>query len=144
MEKAIIGVEIERGVLGNHKVRVSLRGTIIIGKTFYDYDIKYLINNTQSNKPADLSEEDLDKLHSYFIKAFKVLKGHGLSRVDFFVTTKNEIYINEINTFPGFTTTSMFPKLWDKTELQFKELIEILIQLAVENNLNIYDVITCL
>ena len=132
LEEQIVGKEIECSVLGNEVVKASALGEIIPADSFYSYDAKY--NNSQSKTliPARISKDLESKVQSLAIKAFKAIDGKGFSRVDFFVSdTTNEIYINEINTIPGFTEISMYPKLWEYSGLKYSNLLDELINLAM-------------
>ena len=131
IEKGIKGKEVECAVLGNDKVEASTVGEIIPAEEFYSYDAKY--NNSESivKIPADLSEEKMNEIKTIAKKAFKAVDGKGLARVDFFVEDgTNKVIINEINTMPGFTEISMYPKLWNYEGLEYKELLTKLIELA--------------
>jgi D-alanine-D-alanine ligase len=100
---------------------------------FYDYDSKYIDQVTQLIVPADLPEEVSGKVRKIALCAFKAIDAAGMARVDFFVTKKgNKIYLNEINTIPGFTSVSMYPRLWEASGISYPELIDQLIQLALE------------
>lgn len=133
VEEFIDGREIECAVLGNDEPIASTVGEIIAGSDFYDYEDKYVNNNSRIEMPAKLPEETINQIRDYAIRAFKSLDCAGLSRVDFFVHRKTgKIYINEINTLPGFTSISMYPKLWEKSGISYSELISRLIELALE------------
>lgn len=133
VEEFIDGREIECAVLGNDEPVASTVGEIIPGSDFYDYHDKYINDNSSIEIPAKLSEETINKIRDYAVRAFKCLDCAGLSRVDFFVHRKNgEIYINEVNTLPGFTSISMYPKLWEKSGISYSELVNRLIELALE------------
>src|SRR5699024_9833673 len=110
IEQGINGIEAEVAVLGNEDVHTSVVGALIKENQFYDYDSKYHDGDVALQIPAEFSEDVLKKLREYATNAFIAIDGSGLSRVDFFVTEDDEIYINEINTFPGFTPISMYPK----------------------------------
>ena len=132
IEKAIVGKEVECAVLGNEEVKASIVGQILPAEDFYTYDAKY--NNPESlvKIPADLSEQKINEIRELAIKAFKAVDGSGLARVDFFVEDGTEkVYINEINTMPGFTEISMYPKLWGYEGLKYSELLSKLIELAI-------------
>lgn len=131
IEEEIIGREIECAVLGNDDVKATYVGEILPAEEFYSFDAKY--NNAESRVviPAQIPDELQEKIKTIAIKAFKAVDGKGLSRVDFFIDKKdNEIYINEINTMPGFTQISMYPKLWENMGLKYSELLDELIKLA--------------
>jgi D-alanine-D-alanine ligase len=133
VEEFINGREVECAVLGNDDPIASTVGEIIPANEFYDYEAKYIDNNSKCLIPADLPRETIEKIREYAVRAFKSLDCAGLSRVDFFVHKETaEIYINEINTFPGFTSISMYPKLWEASGIPYSELIERLIDLALE------------
>jgi D-alanine-D-alanine ligase len=133
VEEFINGREIECAVLGNDDPIASTVGEIVPCNEFYDYRAKYIDNNSMAIIPADLPENTIQKIREYSVKAFKSLDCAGLSRVDFFVHRQTgEVFINEINTLPGFTSISMYPKLWEASGIQYTELIERLINLAVE------------
>ena len=131
IEEGIIGKEVECAVLGNEDVISSCVGEIKSAEEFYSYNAKY--NNVESKTyiPADIPENIANKIRKQAITAFKAIDGRGLSRVDFFVESKtNNILINEINTLPGFTSISMYPKLFEKTGIKYSELLDRLIELA--------------
>lgn len=118
-------------ILGNDEIRTSVVGEIVKDQDFYDYDEKYINNSVQLKIPADIPEEISKKIQEYAIIAYQAIDGSGLSRCDFFLTESNEIYINELNTMPGFTQFSMYPLLWEHTGISYKDLIEELLQLAL-------------
>jgi D-alanine-D-alanine ligase len=133
VEEFIKGREIECSVLGNEKPIASLPGEIVVKSEFYSYEAKYLDENGANLEiPAKLPEEITRKIQEYAIKAFKVLCCHGMARVDFFLRNNTEVLVNEINTIPGFTKISMYPKLWEASGVSYTELIDRLIQLAIE------------
>lgn len=132
VEQGIIAREVEIAVLGNEDVHTSVVGELVKETQFYDYDSKYLNNDVSLQIPANISNTLSDQLREYAAKAFLTIGGSGLSRADFFVTADDEIYINELNTFPGFTSISMYPKLWEATGLSYGDLIEELIQLGLQ------------
>ena len=133
IEKGILGQEVECAVLGNDDVIASCVGEIKSADEFYSYDAKYQNENSRTLIPADLDEKVSNEIRKLAIKAFKAIDGKGLSRVDFFVEDKtNQIYINEINTLPGFTKISMYPKLFEAVGIQYNELLDKLIELAQE------------
>lgn len=131
VEQGVNAREIEVSVLGNEDVHTSVPGELIKERQFYDYAAKYESKEVELSIPADLSEEVTRALRKYATSAFLAIDGSGLTRADFFVTYEEEIYINEVNTFPGFTTISMYPKLWEATGLNYGDLIEELIQLGL-------------
>lgn len=134
IEEGVIAREIELGVLGNDHPECSVPGEIVAKKDFYDYKAKYGDEDTALIIPAEVSESLYKELASMAIAAFKSLDCSGLVRADFFVTKDEKIYINEINTMPGFTPFSMFPLLWKHSGVEYPELIERLLQLAIERH----------
>jgi D-alanine-D-alanine ligase len=133
IEKCIIGKEIECAVLGNNNPRASLLGEVIPTKGFYSYEAKYLDENGAILKiPAQLNKEIVNRIQEIAMRVFKVLECSGMARVDFFLTPKNEIFVNEINTIPGFTKISMYPKLWEVSGLSYSKLLDELIELGLE------------
>lgn len=133
IEQGIVGREVECAVLGNHQPEVSVCGEVIANDEFYAYDTKYL-NDGQARIaiPAQLAPELSEQVRAVALQAYRVLECAGLARVDFFVTEAAAIIINEVNTIPGFTSISMYPKLWQATGLSYPALIERLINLALE------------
>jgi D-alanine-D-alanine ligase len=134
VEEAIVGREIEIGVIGNDEPICSVVGEIIPKKEFYDYQAKYEDGNTELIIPAQVTEEQYETIKQMAITAFKALDLSGLVRADFFLAEDGTVYINEINTMPGFTPYSMFPLLWKHSGVSYPELIERLIQLAIERH----------
>ncbi len=132
VEKGIVAREIEMGVLGNDEPKVSVPGEIKPVTEFYDYDSKYNDNKTALLIPAPVTDQVIKTMSDMAIRAFKILDCSGLVRSDFFVTAEDEVYINEVNTMPGFTPVSMYPILWQNTGLAYSDLIEELITLAIE------------
>ena len=133
VEKAVTGREIEVSVLGNHEPQSSVPGEIVPHREFYDYTAKYLEDGTQLIIPAALKPSQVAKIQSLAIKAFRTLELSGMARVDFFLEKKGgKLYLNEANTIPGFTSISMYPKLWEASGISFRELIGKLIDLAFE------------
>ncbi|HDP36550.1 MAG TPA: D-alanine--D-alanine ligase, partial [Candidatus Atribacteria bacterium] len=127
--------EIECGVLGNDEPRASVVGEVRPAGEFYDYDSKYIDKETQLIVPADLPDGVSQEVQEIALKAFKSVDAAGMARVDFFVSKKeNKIYLSEINTIPGFTSVSMYPRLWQATGISYPELIDRLIQLALERH----------
>ena len=134
LEQGIDAREIEVAVLGNNEVKASIAGEIKPAKDFYDYEDKYLDGASTYDIPAQISEEDMNYIREKAIQAFKGIDGKGLSRVDFFKDKNSgEIFINEINTLPGFTNISMYPKMWEATGLEYTKLIDELINLAIDS-----------
>jgi D-alanine-D-alanine ligase len=133
VEEFIKGREIECSVLGNDEPIASLPGEIIVKSEFYSYEAKYLDENGAILEiPAKLPEKIIKKIQKYAIEAFKVLCCQGMARVDFFLRNNTEIFVNEINTIPGFTKISMYPKLMQASGISYTELIDRLIQLAIQ------------
>ena len=133
IEQGLIGKEVECAVLGNEEVISSCVGEIKPAEEFYSFDAKYKNSESKTLMPADLSKEMSNEIRRLAIKAFKAIDGKGLSRVDFFANeTTGEIYINEINTLPGFTQISMYPKLFETVGIPYSELLDKLITLALE------------
>ncbi len=132
VEQNISGREIEISVLGNDFPEASLPGEILPANDFYDYEAKYEDTGSRLIIPALLPETLINQLRKMAIQAFLAVEASGLSRVDFFVTANNEPMINEINTMPGFTQISMYPKLWEATGINYPELIDRLITYGFE------------
>jgi D-alanine-D-alanine ligase len=133
VERCIVGREIEVSVLGNHNPKASVPGEIVPHHEFYDYAAKYLEEGTQLLIPAKLKTAQVKKFQKYAVEAFRALELNGMARVDFFLEKKGgKIYLNEVNTIPGFTSISMYPKLWEASGIPFRELIDKLIELALE------------
>ncbi|ALS02905.1 D-alanine--D-alanine ligase [Enterococcus silesiacus] len=131
VEQGIEAREIEVAILGNEDVRTTLPGEIVKDVEFYDYNSKYIDNQITMKIPAEVPEEVHQKAQEFAKKAYTILDGSGLSRCDFFLTSKNELFLNELNTMPGFTEFSMYPLLWENMGLKYSDLIEELIQLAL-------------
>ena len=133
VEKAVTAREIEVAVLGNHDPKASIPGEIVPHREFYDYAAKYLEEGTQLLIPAVLKPAQIKKVQGLAVDAFRVLELAGMARIDFFLEKKgSKLYLNEVNTIPGFTSISMYPKLWEATGIPFKELVDKLIELAFE------------
>ena len=126
--------ELEVGVLGNDEPKASVVGEIIPGKEFYDYEAKYLSEGSMPVIPAKLTRAEAKEVQEMAVAAFRACDLAGLARVDFLMEPdgKRRIYINEVNTLPGFTQISMYPKLWEASGLRYRELITRLIELALE------------
>ena len=135
VERAVVGREIEISVLGNDKPIASLPGEIIVGHEFYDYEDKYIDGVSRTDVPAKLPDNIVDQIQRDAIRAFQAIDGSGLARVDFFVERGTDrVIINEINTMPGFTSISMYAKLWEASGITYPELIDRLIELAIERH----------
>lgn len=133
IEEGIDGREVECAVLGNEKVEASCVGEVLSAEEFYGFDAKY--NNSESKTviPANIEKDIVEEIRKSAIKAFKAVNGSGLSRVDFFIEEgTNKVIINEINTLPGFTQISMYPKLFEAIGLKYSELLDRLIELAIK------------
>ena len=135
VEAALEGREIECSVLGDEHPRASLPGEIVPCNDFYDYHAKYLDDRSELIIPADIPTALVEKVQQLSIAAFNAIEATGLARVDFFVDTQREkIVINEINTMPGFTSISMYPKLWEVSGLPYNSLLDELIQMAIKTH----------
>ena len=133
IEENIHGREIECSVLGNENPIASLPGEIITPHDFYSYDAKYLDEKgAQLVVPAALPKNIVKAVQKLALRTFKTLACEGMARVDFFVRDNREIFVNEINTIPGFTKISMYPKLWEASGIPYGKLVDRLIQLALE------------
>lgn len=133
IEEAIIGREIECSVLGNQDPIASVPGEILPSHEFYSYEAKYIDENGAALKiPADISEDAKKKIQELAVKTFRTLECGGLGRVDFFLKENGELVVIEINTIPGFTKISMYPRLWAASGILYTELIDRLLQLAIE------------
>ena len=128
-------MQLECSVLGNDAPQASTVGEIIPSAEFYDYNAKYLDEGSQLLIPAKITKKQINDVQQMAIRAFQAVDCSGLARVDFLMDPKTEkIYLNEINTMPGFTSISMYPKLWTASGVGYKELIDRLIQLALERH----------
>lgn len=134
VEDGISGRELEVSVLGNDRAIASLPGEVIAHAEFYDYEEKYIRDTAELVIPANLSSSQREEARSAAVTAFRAVDGSGLARVDMFLTPENRIVVNEINTLPGFTSASMYPKLWEATGLPYTDLIDKLIDLALERH----------
>src|SRR6266849_1620962 len=135
VERCMIAREIEVSVLGNHDPKASVPGEIVPHREFYDYAAKYLEEGTQLLIPAKLTAAQIRKIQKHAVDAFRALELSGMARVDFFLEKKGgKIYLNEVNTIPGFTSISMYPKLWEASGIPFRNLIDKLIELALEEH----------
>jgi D-alanine-D-alanine ligase len=135
IEEGVSGRELEVAVLGNAEPRASVPGEIVAGKEFYDYEDKYLDGAAQLHIPADLPEGVAEEMGSIACEAFTALRCDGMARVDFFYETDGRgLLINEVNTIPGFTPISMYPKMWAESGLPYDQLIDELVRLALERH----------
>jgi D-alanine-D-alanine ligase len=132
VEKAIRGREIEVSVLGNEDPKASIPGEIVPHREFYDYAAKYLEEGTRLLIPAKLNKAQVKRFQEFAVRAFRSLECLGMARVDFFLENRTgKILLNEINTIPGFTSISMYPKLWEASGLSYRHLLDRLIELAL-------------
>ena len=135
LEQGVIAREIECAVLGNDRPQASVLGEITFTSDFYDYDTKYTEGQAKLLIPAPVPEAIATKIQDMSLQALAAVDAAGLSRVDFFyVEETGEVFINEINTLPGFTATSMYPRLWDATGIPFEKLVDQLIQFSLERH----------
>jgi D-alanine-D-alanine ligase len=135
IEEGIIGRELECSVLGNETPEASLPGEIFPHREFYDYRDKYLDDKTRFGIPADLPAAMTRKIRECAVRAFKAVDCSGMARVDFLLrSATNELFVSEVNTIPGFTEISMYPKLWDVSGLPFPDLLDRLIVLGMEKH----------
>jgi D-alanine-D-alanine ligase len=135
VERGIVGREFECSVLGNEEPIAAVPCEILPSKDFYDYDDKYLLEKAETVIPANLSPEQTAELQGLAVKCYQAVQCEGMARVDFLLeSASNRLYINEINTIPGFTSISMYPKMWEYSGLAMPALIDRLIELAVERH----------
>jgi D-alanine-D-alanine ligase len=135
VERAIVGREIEVSVLGNSEPRASVPGEIVPHREYYDYTAKYLEEGTRLIIPAKLKRDQVRRVQDYAVRAFRAIECRGMARVDFFLERRTgRILLNEVNTIPGFTAISMYPKLWEASGISYRELIDRLIELALEEH----------
>ncbi len=135
VERAIVGRELECAVLGNDQPQASLPCEILPSREFYDYDDKYLLDQARTQVPANLTPAKTDELRRLAVECFQAVECEGMARVDFFLEAgTDKLYINEINTIPGFTSISMYPKMWEHSGIAFGALIDRLIELALERD----------
>jgi len=135
VERSIEGQELECSVLGNSNPVAALPCEILPSREFYDYDDKYLLDRAQFKLPAELPDGKIQELQRLAVKCYQAVECEGMARVDFFFeTATGNLYINEINTIPGFTSISMFPRMWEHSGLAFPQLIDRLIELALERH----------
>jgi D-alanine-D-alanine ligase len=135
VERGVDARELECGVLGNDDPIASVVGEIVPGGEFYDYRAKYLDTGSQALIPADVSPEIADEVRHLAVLAFKAVDASGLARVDFFLERGTDrLLLNEINTLPGFTQISMYPKLWEASGLSFSQLVDRLVELGLERH----------
>ena len=132
VEEAIIGREMEVAVLGNDEPAASRIGEIFSANEFYDYNAKYENETSQTAVVTDLEPAKEQEIRDTAVKIFGIMGCRGLARVDFFLKDSGRIVFNEINTMPGFTNISMYPQLWEASGISYPELIDRLIELALE------------
>lgn len=134
IEEYISGREVECSVLGGPDLVASMPGEVKPSHDFYSYEAKYLDPHGATFAiPADLNKEASAKIQELAVKTFSVLECEGMARVDFFVTSDNRVFINEINTIPGFTAISMYPKMWEVSGISYEHLIKRLVQVAIQS-----------
>jgi D-alanine-D-alanine ligase len=135
VERGIIGREFECAVLGNDSPVAATPCEILPSREFYDYDDKYLLDLARTVIPADLSPEQTAEMQRLAVECYRAVECEGMARVDFLLeTATNQLYINEVNTIPGFTSISMYPKMWEYSGLPMPKLIDRLIELALERH----------
>jgi D-alanine-D-alanine ligase len=135
VERGIIGRELECSVLGNEAPVASLPCEILPSREFYDYEDKYLLDQAQTKVPAELPIEKSDTLRRLAVECYRAVECEGMGRVDFLLeAATGNLYVNEINTIPGFTSISMYPKMWEHSGIGFAELIDRLIELALDRH----------
>jgi D-alanine-D-alanine ligase len=135
VERGIIGRELECAVLGNEAPMASLPCEILPSRDFYDYEDKYILDKAQTKVPADLPTDKTEQLRRLAVECYRAVGCEGMARVDFLLeNATGKLYINEINTIPGFTSISMYPKMWEHSGIAFPALIDQLIQLALERH----------
>src|SRR5699024_3038140 len=135
IEETVVGREVECSILGNEHPKASLPGEILPQTSFYSYESKYIDEDgAVLEAPANLSDEQIKEVQEVSITAFKALQCEGLARVDVFLTKDGSIYVNEINTLPGFTKISMYPKLWEVSGMTYTNLISELIELGIQRH----------
>jgi D-alanine-D-alanine ligase len=135
VERAIVGQELECAVLGNDDPQASVPCEILPSREFYDYDDKYLLDRAQFRLPAELAPGKTEELRRLAVECYRAVECAGMARVDFLLErSTGDLYINEINTIPGFTSISMYPKMWEASGLPYAQLIDRLIELAMERH----------
>lgn len=134
VEQGIEGREFECSVMGNDKPMAAIPCEILPFKEFYDYEDKYLLGRSQTVLPADLTPSQTEEMRRLAVECYQAVECEGMARVDFLMDKAGEIFINEINTIPGFTSISMYPKMWEAAGLPFSKLIDRLLELALERH----------
>jgi D-alanine-D-alanine ligase len=135
IEESVRGREVECGVLGNDDPQASPVGEVVPGGEFYDYTAKYLDESARLIAPAELRDAERNAVRETAIRAFRAIDGSGFARVDFFLTEERGAVLNEVNTIPGFTPISMFPRLWQLAGMTYRELISRIVDLALERRM---------
>lgn len=131
VERGVQGRELECSVLGDQRLEASAVGEILPGNPFYDYEDKYLLDTAELRIPADLPADVTQRIRTLAVDAFAAIGGHGMARVDFLLEGESDLFINEINTLPGFTSISMYPKLWEEVGLSLPVLVDRLVAIAI-------------
>jgi D-alanine-D-alanine ligase len=134
VEEAIVGREIEVAVLGNRDPEASVPGEIVPGNEFYDYEDKYVEDSADLRVPAPLTDDETAAVRALAVRVFGLLRCEGMARVDFFLSDDRGFLVNEVNTIPGFTPISMYPKLWEASGVGYSALIDRLVELALERH----------
>ena len=135
VERGIEGREFECSVLGNEDPDASLPCEILPSREFYDYEDKYELDKAQTRIPADLSSDETVEMRRLAVECYRAVECAGMARVDFLMErATGAMFLNEINTIPGFTSISMYPKMWEHSGIGFSELVDRLIQLALERH----------
>ena len=135
VERGIEGREFECSVIGNQEPEASFPCEVLPSREFYDYEDKYLLDQAKTQLPADLAPEKMAELRRLAVECYRAVECEGMARVDFLLErATDQLYINEINTIPGFTSISMYPKMWEYTGLAYPKLIDRLIELALERH----------
>ena len=136
VERRVDAREIEVSVLGNDEPQVSVAGEIVSNSDFYDYEAKYVSSSAELIIPASITQNQLRSVQEMALEAYKAIDCSGMARVDFLLDNiSGDLWVNELNTIPGFTSISMYPKLWQASGVEFSELIDILIELALERKI---------
>jgi D-alanine-D-alanine ligase len=135
VERGIVGREFECSVLGNQRPEASLACEVLPSRDFYDYEDKYLLDQAKFELPAKIEPQQMAELRRLAVACYRAVECEGMARVDFLLeAATGQLYINEINTIPGFTSISMYPKMWEQTGLPYPRLIDRLIELALERH----------
>jgi D-alanine-D-alanine ligase len=135
VERGIVGRELECAVLGNEAPVASLPCEILPSRDFYDYEDKYLLDKAETKVPADLPAEKTAELRRLAVECYRAMECEGMARVDFLLeAATGKLFINEINTIPGFTSISMYPKMWEHSGIPMRALIDQLIELALDRH----------